>query len=66
MPNKFIRTIIAFSFLGSILLLCYWIRVQGTERIPPGQFTENDAYFHPNFRTGTSTAARYAPMVTAR
>ncbi len=28
----------------SILLLTFWIRIQGVDRIPDGQFTENDAY----------------------
>ncbi len=46
MPNRFVRSIASLFLLGSILLLCCWIRVQGTERIPQGQFTENDAYFY--------------------
>ena len=27
-----------------VLFLTFWIRIQGVERIPDGQFTENDAY----------------------
>ena len=30
----------------SLLLLMCWIRVQGRERIPAGQFTETDGYFY--------------------
>ncbi|MYB01490.1 hypothetical protein F4X90_17720, partial [Candidatus Poribacteria bacterium] len=33
-------------FICLILLLAFWIRVQGTESIPAGQFTETDAYFY--------------------
>ena len=32
--------------LVGILLLSCWIRIQGTERIPDGQFTGNDPYFY--------------------
>ncbi len=32
--------------LGGILVLSIWIRIQGTERIPDGQFTGNDPYFY--------------------
>lgn len=28
------------------MFLAFWIRIQGVERIPPGQFTENDAFFY--------------------
>jgi hypothetical protein len=31
---------------GSILLLAFWIRVQGTSRIPDGQFTGHDPYLY--------------------
>lgn len=31
---------------GSILLLAFWIRIQGTSRIPAGQFTGYDAYLY--------------------
>ena len=30
--------------LCAILLIAYWIRVQGVDRLPDGQFTSNDAY----------------------
>ena len=30
--------------LCAILLLACWIRVQGVDRLPDGQFTSNDAY----------------------
>lgn len=29
-----------------ILLIAFWIRIQGIERIPEGQFTANDAYLY--------------------
>ena len=32
--------------LSSGLLLAFWIRVQGVEYLPAGQFTETDAYFY--------------------
>lgn len=32
--------------LGSVLLLAFWIRVQGVEHLPAGQFTETDGYFY--------------------
>ncbi len=28
------------------MLLAFWVRIQGVERIPEGQFTENDAYLY--------------------
>ena len=35
---------ITILLLVFVLFLTFWIRVQGVERIPVGQFTENDAY----------------------
>ena len=32
--------------LGGVLLLAFWIRVQGVGNIPAGQFTETDGYFY--------------------
>lgn len=32
--------------LGSVLLLAFWIRIQGIERFLTGQFTETDGYFY--------------------
>ena len=32
--------------LGSVLLLAFWIRIQGIERLSIGQFTETDGYFY--------------------
>ena len=32
--------------LLSILFVTFWIRIQGAERLPAGQFTENDAYLY--------------------
>ena len=34
------------TLLVCILCLTFWIRIQGVERIPDGQFTENDAYLY--------------------
>lgn len=34
------------TLLACFLLLTFWIRIQGVERIPEGQFTENDAYLY--------------------
>ena len=36
------------AFLLIIIILCvaFWIRVQGVDTIPDGQFTSNDAYFY--------------------
>ena len=36
----------ACLFFGSILLLAFWIRIQGVGNIPDGQFTETDGYFY--------------------
>jgi asparagine N-glycosylation enzyme membrane subunit Stt3 len=32
--------------LGSVLLLAFWIRIQGIERFLIGKFTETDGYFY--------------------
>ncbi len=32
------------TLLCAIVLLAFWIRVQGADRLPEGQFTSNDAY----------------------
>ena len=33
-------------FFGGILLLAFWIRIQGIGNIPEGHFTETDGYFY--------------------
>ena len=33
-------------FICLILLLAFWIRIQGVESLPAGQFTETDGYFY--------------------
>lgn len=38
-----IATVLA---LLCILFIAFWIRIQGIERIPQGQFTANDAYLY--------------------
>lgn len=45
MSKKFPQSVAYFILLGILLLSC-WIRIQGTERIPDGQFTGNDPYFY--------------------
>lgn len=43
--NPWHRNVLILVF-GSILLLAFWIRVQGSGRIPDGQFTGHDAYLY--------------------
>ena len=45
MENKFFRHIYAGVLVIGIILLAFWIRIQGIER-PTGQFTETDAYLY--------------------
>ncbi|MCY3721436.1 MAG: hypothetical protein OXG97_04375 [Candidatus Poribacteria bacterium] len=33
-------------FICLILLLSFWVRIQGVDNLPSGQFTETDAYFY--------------------
>jgi len=42
----YLRQIIVGVLLLSILFFTFWIRIQGAERLPAGQFTENDAYLY--------------------
>ena len=35
-----------WALLGAILLVAFWIRIQGVPNIPEGQFTGNDPYVH--------------------
>ncbi len=41
-----IRNISLFAYLCCLLLLAFWIRIQGMENIPKGNFTETDGYFY--------------------
>lgn len=34
------------ALLLSLMFLAYWIRIQGSDALPDGQFTENDAYLY--------------------
>lgn len=36
----------AFLLVTIILCVAFWIRIQGVDTIPDGQFTSNDAYFY--------------------
>ena len=47
MENLHTKYIVSTLLLFSLMFLTFWIRIQGVERLPEGQFTENDAYlFH--------------------
>lgn len=37
---------ISWTSLCLLLLITFWIRVQGVDRLPAGQFTETDGYFY--------------------
>ncbi len=41
-----IRNISRSACLCSLLLLTLWIRIQGIDKLPAGQFTETDGYFY--------------------
>ena len=45
LPLYLQKTLTGPLLLG-ILFLTFWIRIQGLERLPAGQFTENDAYLY--------------------
>ena len=40
------RTFLPWILLGAILLVAFWIRIQGVPNIPEGQFTGSDPYLH--------------------
>ena len=40
------RAFLPWVLLGAILLVAFWIRIQGVPNIPEGQFTGNDPYVH--------------------
>jgi hypothetical protein len=37
---------VAWALILAILCVAFWIRIQGVDTIPEGQFTSNDAYFY--------------------
>lgn len=43
---KSARAFLPWVLLGAILLVAFWIRIQGVPNIPEGQFTGNDPYVH--------------------
>ncbi len=43
---KHLQKLIPWTLLGAILLVAFWIRIQGVPNIPEGQFTGNDPYLH--------------------
>lgn len=46
MVNEDIKQIGTSIVLASLLILAFWIRVQGGTQVPSGQFTETDAYLY--------------------
>ena len=42
----YFRKILVYVLLLCLMLLTFWIRIQGVEHLPAGQFTENDAFFY--------------------
>ena len=40
------RAFLPWVLLGAILIVAFWIRIQGVPNIPEGQFTGNDPYVH--------------------
>ncbi len=42
----YLRIILACILLIYLMFLTFGIRIQGVERLPPGQFTENDAFLY--------------------
>ncbi len=57
----YFRKIIAAALLLCILCLAFWIRIQGVERLPDGQFTENDAYLY-HYQANIITEQRHLPL----
>ena len=43
---KLLQKLIPWALLGAILLIAFWIRIQGVPNIPEGQFTGSDPYLH--------------------
>ena len=43
---KLLQKLIPWALLGTILLVAFWIRIQGVASIPDGQFTGNDPYLY--------------------
>lgn len=44
--NPYFKSIIIGALLFGIAFLTFWIRIQGVDRLPEGQFTEHDAYLY--------------------
>ena len=43
---KLLQKLIPLALLGAILLIAFWIRIQGVANIPDEQFTGHDPYLH--------------------
>ncbi len=43
---KPLRGFLPWVLLSTIFLVAFWIRIQGVQNIPEGQFTGNDPYIH--------------------
>ena len=44
--NNVYKTVLTGALLTGILLLAFWIRIQGATALPPQQFTSHDAYLY--------------------
>ena len=44
--NEDIKLIVTSTLLAGILILAFWIRIQGGTNVPDGQFTETDSYLY--------------------
>ena len=42
----YLRKILVCALLLCLMSITFWIRIQGLERLPAGQFTENDAFLY--------------------
>ena len=43
---KLLQKLVPWALLGAILLIAFWIRIQGVANIPDEQFTGHDPYLH--------------------
>ena len=58
--RPYFKSIIIGTLLISIAFLSLWIRIQGVERLPEGQFTEHDAYLY-QWQSKTISEAGHLP-----
>ena len=60
MESRVFRHLFTGAFLIGIILLAFWIRIQGTADLPAGQFTEHDAYLY-RWQAGIIAEQGYLP-----